>query len=187
MTEQDELRKHSYDGIQEYDNDLPRWWIWLFVLTVVFAVVYPFIYDFGPGEFASETVDAEVAALAKRRPATNVADGEVSEASLLELAKSADVLVEGKQLFATRCAACHGELGQGVVGPNLTDEYTIHGADIRNIHRIVRDGVLEKGMLAWKSQLTPEQLQAVVAFVWTLRGTNPPNPKPAQGEKAVSG
>ncbi len=182
MSDKDELREHDYDGIQEYDNDLPRWWLWLFAITVVIAVVYPFIYDFGPGQFASETVYQEMLALLEEKKSKETTKVEINEDFLLKLTKSPEVLAEGQGLYTTRCFACHADKGAGLVGPNLTDDYWIHGGKIMDIHKVISNGVLEKGMLAWKDQLTPNQLNAVVAFVWTLHGVNPPNAKAPQGD-----
>lgn len=178
--EKDELREHSFDGIQEYDNDLPKWWLWLFAITIVVSIIYPFIYDFGPGEFASESIAKELDDTKAQQQTTTT---EVSESSLLKLASDASAISSGKEIFVTRCVACHGAQGQGLIGPNLTDDYWIHGAKITEIHSVVENGVLEKGMLAWKQQLAPEQLNAVVAYIWTLHGTNPTNPKAPEGNK----
>lgn len=185
MTDRDELRDHSYDGIQEYDNDLPKWWVWLFLITIIFALIYPFIYDFGPGEFASESIEAEVLAMKKSQESAITSRGEISEDSLLKLTANSKVLSEGQQIFSTRCMACHGDKGQGIIGPNLTDDFWINGGKITDIHKVVSNGVLAKGMLAWKDQLTPDQLNSVVAFIWSIHGTNPPNPKAPEGEKVV--
>jgi len=179
--EHDKVREHSFDGIQEYDNDLPRWWVWLFIITVIFAVIYPFIYHTGEPKLASQTIDAEMAALSAAAAKAAEASGPGDE-DLLKRASDSGALKIGQEVYATRCMACHGDKGQGVVGPNLTDDYWIHGGKITDVHHVVVNGVLEKGMLAWKGQLTPEQIDAVVAFVWTLHGTNPANPKAPQGE-----
>ena len=181
MTDRDELREHDFDGIQEYDNDLPRWWIWLFVLTVIFSIIYPFIYDFGPGQFASETVDAEMLAIRQSKEAIKAKSGEITEDLLLKLTTDSKILADGQLIYSTRCLPCHGDKGQGLIGPNLTDQNWIHGGKITDIHKVISDGVLAKGMLAWKDQLTPEQLNSVVAFVWSIHGTNPPNPKAPEG------
>ena len=180
MTDKNELRSHNYDGIQEYDNDLPKWWLWLFWITIIFAVIYPFIYDFGPGEFASETVDKEVSQLASK--SSSAAGSAVTEEGLLKLVSDPDTLNKGQVIYTTRCFACHAEKGAGLIGPNLTDDYWIHGGKITDIHKTVSEGVLDKGMLSWKGQLTPDQLNSVVAFVWSLHGTNPPNGKAPQGD-----
>ncbi|MBX7136929.1 MAG: c-type cytochrome [Oligoflexia bacterium] len=182
----DELRGHNFDGIEEYDNSLPRWWVWLFIITIVFSVIYPFYYDFGPGQFAPETVDAEMAALAQLRQASGGATGGVlDESALLKLASNGATVSQGSAVFTAKCVVCHGAQGQGLIGPNLTDNYWIHGGKITDIHNVVTNGVLEKGMLAWKDQLTADELNSVVAFVWSIRGTTPPNPKAPQGD-AVS-
>lgn len=181
MANNDELREHSYDGIQEYDNDLPRWWVWLFVITVALAVVYPFIYDFGPAAFDSETIDGEMAAMRAARQSPGPSSATTDSVGLLALARSEPALLEGKQIYATRCMPCHGDQGQGIVGPNLTDDHWIHGGTIADVQRVVVEGVPDKGMLAWRDQLSPQQIDSVVAFVWSLHGSNPPNPKAPQG------
>jgi len=182
MSERDEVREHSFDGIQEYDNDLPRWWLWLFVLTVVFAAVYPFYYDFGPGEFASESIDKDVAAWREARQAPAE---DADESNLLVRIQDAAAASRGKEIFATRCMPCHGDKGQGLIGPNLTDDHWLHGGSPKEIRAVVTNGVLEKGMIAWKDQLSADQITDVVAFVWSLYGTEPPNPKAPQGEKVI--
>lgn len=182
MSDKDELREHSFDGIQEYDNDLPSWWLWLFYITIAISVIYPFIYDFGPGEFASETVDKEMLAYAEKNKSQNITAPAVTDDYLISLAKNSEALQKGQSIYTAKCFACHADKGAGLVGPNLADDYWIHGGKITDVHRIVSEGVLEKGMLAWKSQMTPEELNQVVAFVWSLRGSNPPNAKAPQGE-----
>ena len=181
MSDKDELRNKNYDGIQEYDNDLPGWWLGIFWVTIIFSIVYPFIYDFGPGKFASETVEAEVAEVRSKASGPNSV--QANEGSLLKLTSDSTALAMGKDIFATKCAACHSPQGQGLIGPNLTDDFWIHGGGLPDIQRVVTEGVLEKGMIAWRGQLTPDQINAVSAYIWTLRGTNPPNPKEPQGEK----
>lgn len=184
MSEQDELREHSFDGIQEYDNDLPRWWVWLFWVTIIFSAVYPFVFDFGPAEFASESIDREMAEHRQAREALVKASGaaEFSEESLVKLAADSEALKKGAEIFTAKCLPCHGPQGQGIVGPNLTDDYWIHGGSILDVHRIIANGVIEKGMLPWKDQLPPSDISAVAAYVWTLHGTNPPNPKTPEGQ-----
>lgn len=184
MSKQDELREHNFDGIQEYDNDLPRWWVWLFVVTVLYGVAYPFVYGFPNGDFASQTIDQEVAAHRASRAASQPAAlSAASDAELLNIAAKAEVVQKGALVFATRCLVCHGDKGQGLIGPNLTDDYWIHGGNIGAIKNVVLNGVLEKGMLAWKDQLKADEIDSVVSFVWSIRGSNPPNPKEPQGDK----
>jgi len=179
----DRLLDHAYDGIQEYDNPLPRWWVWIFYATIVFAAAYYF--DFtgrvqGPGrvkEYEQQMADA-----AKRWPAPT---GGVDEAALLALASSAQTLALGKSTFTTNCVACHRADAGGLIGPNLTDEYWIHGGTLAAIYKTVDGGVLDKGMPNWGKLLKPDQVKAVVVYVASLQGTNPPNPKAPQGDKVA--
>jgi cytochrome c oxidase cbb3-type subunit 3 len=180
----DRLLQHRYDGIEEYDNPLPGWWVWLFWATIVFSAAYVLYYHLGPGpsviaEYEAETRAAEGVAKATA-PAAATA---VSEASLATLQKDAAAMAKGKDIFAARCVACHGPQGQGLIGPNLTDDFWMHGGTLTEIHRVIAEGVPEKGMIPWKAQLSPSEISAVAAYVGTLRGTSPPNPKAPQGDK----
>jgi len=182
--EQDHILEHNYDGIQEYDNPMPRWWVYIFWATIVFSVLYwlnvPVIGK-GRGRIADYERDMAAAAAASARLAATQPGG-ASPEQLAALAKDPAALALGKQTFAQNCAACHRADGGGQIGPNLTDDAWLHGAALEQIHKTVADGVLEKGMPPWGKVLKPAQLDAVVAYVSTLRGTNPPNPKAPQGE-----
>ena len=182
--EQDHLLEHNYDGIQEFDNPMPRWWVYIFWATIVFSILYYFNVPgigIGKGRIANynETMAAARAAEAKRVAAQPAGS---SPEQLVALSKDATALASGKQTFTQNCAACHRADAGGQIGPNLTDDYWLHGASIDQIHKTVTDGVLEKGMPPWGKVLKPAQLDAVVAYVYTLRGTNPPNPKAPQGD-----
>ena len=177
-TEHDRLLDHSYDGIQEYDNPLPRWWVWIFWACIAFAAAYGLLPGGvlrGPGRVAE--YNAAMAEAARLHPPAP----EVSEAALLALAGDARALAAGKQVFVTTCAPCHRPDGGGLIGPNLADDYWIDGGTIAEIHHTITVGVLDKGMPNWGKILKPEQVTSVAAYVYTLRGTNPPNPKPPQG------
>ena len=182
--EHDHLLEHNYDGIQEFDNPMPRWWVYIFWATIVFSILYYFNVPgigIGKGRIANynETMAAARAAEAKRVAAQPAGS---SPEQLVALSKDATALASGKQTFTQNCAACHRADAGGQIGPNLTDDYWLHGAAIDQIHKTVTDGVLEKGMPPWGKVLKPAQLDAVVAYVYTLRGTNPPNPKAPQGD-----
>ena len=173
------LLDHEIDGIQELDNLLPRWWVWLFNLTIIFAVIYMLYYhvfrvgDLQAAEYQKEWQRGEqvkTAAIAK------------FEANITSLTPSTDqaVLARGQQIFVTYCAPCHRPDGGGLVGPNLCDDYWIHGSNyVDNIKTII-NGVPAKGMLTWRGVLNPEQIKAVGSFIYSLRGTTPPNPKPPE-------
>ena len=180
----DHLLDHSYDGIQEFDNPMPRWWVYLFWATIIFSILY-FLnvpgFGIGKGRIADYDRDmaAAAAADAKRKAAEPAgASGE----QLMAMTKDASVVALGKQVFGQNCAACHRADAGGQIGPNLADDYWLHGGTLEQIHKTVVDGVLEKGMPPWGKVLKPNQLDAVVAYVYTLRGTNPPNPKAPQGD-----
>lgn len=175
---------HDFDGIRELDNSLPPWWIALFAITAVFAVIYMGYYHFGGSgpssaqEYAMEVQEAQVmakAALAKQ--ANNV-----DETNVVALTDEQSISI-GKNIWSSNCVACHGAGGEGGVGPNMTDEFWIHGGGIQNIFKIIKYGVPEKGMIAWSTQLRPTDMQRVASFILTLQGTNPPNPKAPQGTK----
>ena len=90
-------------------------------------------------------------------------------------------MAQGKILFAGKCAVCHAADGGGNIGPNLTDDAWLHGATIDAIYATVNEGVLAKGMPAWGKLLKPDEMEEVVAYVWTLHGTRPAKPKEPQG------
>lgn len=166
------LLHHTYDGIQEYDNPMPRWWVWSFWATFWFSLAYLFHYWAGNGESVADSYAAEVARVREREAKAAMAE-QVSEASLGKVMADAASRQAGAALFQVRCASCHLAEGQGLIGPNLTDDSWIHGkGTLLDIHHTVATGVLEKGMPAWERQLSPSELRTVVAFVGSLRGTH---------------
>lgn len=178
--EQDRLLDHDYDGIREYDNPMPRWWLWIFYASIAFVPVYyllPGNMGAGPGMVAE--YEAEVAAYEASRPAAG--DGGVSGETLLALVSDPTALANGKSLYDMNCAVCHRADGGGLIGPNLTDDAWLHGSAPTAIHATIANGVLEKGMPPWDRLLKPEQVNAVTAYVISLRGTNPPAPKAPEG------
>ena len=183
---QDQLLDHSYDGIQEFDNPMPRWWVYLFWATIIFSVAYLFnVPGVGIGKGRISDYEREVAAAAEKAEklrASQPGGGVTSPEQLTVLTKDASAIALGKQVYGQNCAACHRADGGGQIGPNLTDDYWLHGAAVEQIQKTAIDGVLEKGMPPWGKVLKPSQLDAVVAYVVTLRGTKPPNPKEPQGE-----
>ncbi|HEX6054145.1 MAG TPA: cbb3-type cytochrome c oxidase N-terminal domain-containing protein [Gemmatimonadaceae bacterium] len=183
--EQDHLLEHNYDGIQEFDNPMPRWWVYIFWATIVFSVLYWLnVPGIGTGEGRIANYESEMAAAAAAEARLKAAQppAGASGEQLTALTRDASVVALGKDVFAKNCAACHRADGGGQIGPNLTDDAWLHGGTIDDIQKVVRDGVLEKGMPPWGKVLKPDQLDAVTAYVFTLRGTNPPDPKAPQGE-----
>lgn len=179
--EQDRLLEEEHDGIREYDNPTPRWWIWLFAGTVVFAALYWLnVPGIGSGrgriaQYESEMAEARARAAA-RAPAVGPSDGALSA-----MASDHETLEKGEKVFEANCTPCHRADGGGVIGPNLTDDYWIHGGRPSQILKTIEAGVQDKGMPAWGTVLRPEDLPAVAAWVLHLRGTKPGNPKPPQG------
>jgi cytochrome c oxidase cbb3-type subunit III len=177
----DRLIEHSYDGIQEYDNPMPRWWLLTFAATIIFSVVYLFnIGPVGNGKGRIANYEAEMASFASTHKAPT--GGTPSLDRLVALARDQKALHEGREIFTKNCAACHRPDAGGLIGPNLTDDYWLHGGAITDIYLTVSNGVLEKGMPPWAKMLKPEQLEHVTAYVASLKGSNPPNPKPPQGQ-----
>ena len=177
----DRIIDHEYDGIQEYDNPMPRWWLLTFAGTIVFSVIYYFnIGPIGNGEGRIADYEASVAAHEARAPKEAAP---LTDSAIAAFAVDASLRESGKQTYAQFCASCHAPDGGGLIGPNLTDDHWIHGGTPANVFHVVNDGVLAKGMPPWGKALKPEQLRAVVAYVTSLRGTTPANPKAPQGER----
>lgn len=180
----DRLLDHSYDGIQEYDNPMPRWWVWVFWVTIVFSVAYYFLpapFGEGPGMIAQYEAD-----VARHASAPQVASGPtMSDEQLLQLVADRGAVAAGKAVYDANCAACHRADGGGLIGPNLTDDAWIHGGTPTAVHHTIATGVLAKGMPPWERILKPEQLNHVTAYVMSLKGTNPPNPKAPEGPAAA--
>lgn len=176
------LMHHDYDGIEELDNDLPPWWKYGFYLSIVAGIIYLYVYANGIAPDSAQ--EYEVA----------MTEGNILKAQYLaEMANSineenvtlADAagIGKGKVIFEKKCKTCHGADGGGLSGPNLTDEFWIHGGGIKNVFKTVKYGVAAKGMISWKDQLSPQEMQEVSSFVLSLQGTSPANPKEAQGDK----
>jgi cytochrome c oxidase cbb3-type subunit 3 len=178
---------HAYDGIEEYDNPLPSWWVWIFWATILFSLGYYAYYQLGPGPSIVAEYEAESKMLAERAAALAPRAAAVTDRSILALRADAAVMGKAKETFATRCMPCHGAQGQGVIGPNLTDEYWLHGDRPVDFVKTITEGVPEKGMIPWKDQLSPEEIRALAAFITTLQGTNPPNAKAPEGQKVAGG
>jgi cytochrome c oxidase cbb3-type subunit 3 len=164
------LLDHEADGIRELDNKLPRWWVWLFYGTIVFAALYLGYYHVLR---AGDLMDGEYQKEIKAGAAIKGAAISKFEGNIAALQPSADPLVlnNGRQTFATLCAPCHRADGGGLVGPNLTDTYWIHGSNFADNVTTIWNGVPAKGMITWKNNLRPDQIYAVASYIYTLRGS----------------
>ncbi len=173
----DKLLDHDYDGIKEFDNPLPKWWLYLFYGTIAWAVVYVPWAHLQPGNLPRDEYEVEVAQANAAHPQQAPGAG----IDLVAAEHDATRIGKGKETFAKLCVPCHGPQAGGLVGPNLTDNFWIHGGKLQNLVTTITNGVPEKGMISWKSQLSPDEIVSVAAFVKSLKGTNPSNPKPPQG------
>ena len=181
------LMEHEYDGIRELDNGLPPWWKWGFVFTVLVSIAYMWYYHVGDGpnqheEFIAAMEKAEIEkAEYLAKSANNVDENTIT------MTDDAAVIDAGKQLFETSCAACHSADGGGTVGPNLTDDYWLHGGSIKDVFVSVKYGWPDKGMKSWKDDFSPKQLASIATYIKTLKGTKPAAPKAPQGNLYVEG
>jgi cytochrome c oxidase cbb3-type subunit III len=174
---------HDYDGIRELDNRLPPWWLYGFYVSIFFAVIYLWRYHVShtaplSGEelqIAMTQAEAQKA-LYLKKSANNV-----DENTVKMLTGTADI-ANGEKVFVQNCAACHGKAGEGIVGPNLTDDYWLHGGSINDVFKTVKYGWPEKGMRSWKDDLSPVQIAQVSSYIKSIHGSNPPNAKAQQGE-----
>lgn len=180
--DQKHLTDHEYDGIREFDYQLPRWWINLFYITILFAAGYYVWCHVLDGSSINKEYRAEQRQLELLLAQGAAKAGNVSEGDLAAYVSNSEKLKIGAQVYQLRCLVCHGDKGQGLIGPNLTDEYWIHGGHLVQIAQSVTNGVADKGMPPWGPVLSTDQIYSVVGFIRSLRGTNPPGAKPAQGE-----
>lgn len=179
------IKGHKYDGIQEYDNPMPGWWVWLFWGSAVFALVYVLgieVFDFVntyEDDLAEgvENLEAIRTAYAEANPSFTVDD-----ATIAQYVQDPAKVEAGAVSYAAQCANCHGNEGQGLIGPNMTDAYWVHGGSNTDIYNLISKGSVTKGMPPWEGVYSPEQRAELVAFIQSIQGTDPPNPKGPEGD-----
>ena len=179
LTNERLIKDHDYDGIRELDNDLPPWWKWLFYITIVFAAVYLImLFVFKSDDLVQEREYAKVLeTMAKESPT----QAEAAEFKLV-LLEDESSLVSGKETWDKICTACHLADGGGLVGPNMTDNYWIHGNTVEDLFNVVTNGVIEKGMIPYRDQLSEQKRLEVISYVLVkLQGTTPSKPKAPEG------
>ncbi|NCI45681.1 cbb3-type cytochrome c oxidase N-terminal domain-containing protein [Sediminibacterium soli] len=173
---------HDYDSIRELDNRLPPWWLYGFYCTIIFAVVY--LWRFEISHSAPSSLQEYTASVAQAEEEKEVslskAASKVDENTVQML--DAAAIASGKTIFAGSCAPCHGADGGGVVGPNLTDDYWLHGGSLKDVFKTIKYGVQEKGMKAWKDDFSPVQIAQLASFIKSIHGTKVATPKEPQGE-----
>jgi cytochrome c oxidase cbb3-type subunit 3 len=182
--EKDILLSHDYDGIQELDNELPPWWVWLFYLTIFFSFAYIIRFYVMDGPTQAEEYEIEMAEAKKEVEEYLKNTPDLVNLENVEYLTDASSIEAGNKIFQTNCAACHTADGGGLIGPNLTDEYWILGGGIKDVYKTIANGGRPgKGMISWSSTLRPTQMQQVASFVLSLKGTTPNNPKAPEGDK----
>ena len=183
--EADIMLDHEYDGIKELDNSVPPWLNYIFVGSVIFGIFYLLHFHvFGTGQSMIEEYNEQMD-IARIQKEQLLASGMfISEDNVEALTDEAS-LKSGKERFDRDCAPCHTVTGGGSIGPNLTDDFWVHGGTLKDIFLVVKNGVPEKGMVAWGQQYNPKQIQEVISYVITLRGTNVPGGKAPEGEPYV--
>jgi len=171
----------NHDGITELDNLIPPWFSYLFGGTIVFAVIYLLNYHvwqsspLPQAEYAEEMAAADLS-----RRVRMASEGTINEDDLVVLVDEASIKA-GQERFLRNCITCHGTHAEGIVGPNLTDQYWIHGGGVKNVYTTIKNGVPEKGMISWKLVFTPKEIQQIASYVLSLQGSNPPNAKKPEG------
>jgi cytochrome c oxidase cbb3-type subunit 3 len=184
--EKNMLIEHDYDGIRELDNPTPAWFMWLFYITIIFAFTYMLnfhVFKLSPlqdEEYAVEMKNADIEKQAFLAKSANRVDE-----NSVKLSTDVAVLNDGKGIFMKNCVPCHGQHAEGIVGPNLTDEFWLHGGKIGNLFKTIKNGVPDKGMISWEKQLTPKQIADVANYIKSLAGSHPANPKAPQGDKEI--
>lgn len=183
-TDEPALMAHSYDGIREYDNPLPGWWRAIFWGSIVFAAGYfVWFHIAGYGQTPAQKYEAALAEYNGKKQLREAADAaNVNEELIKRDAGDSNVTAHGAEIFASRCASCHTADGRGLIGPNLTDLFQLHGTTRMDIFNTVRTGVPGTAMPAWGEQMAASDVVAVASFVVTLRGKNVAGGKAPQGQ-----
>ena len=144
------------DGIEEYDNPLPDWWLGLFIGTIIWAVAYGVHYHFVAQRSPVKALAAEMAEARERWPETT---------RPAAIAVGDEAVAAGELVYKANCTGCHGAALEGGIGPSLVDTIWIHGGSPEQVVHTITVGVPEKGMLTWGPILGPEKIGQVAAYV----------------------
>lgn len=170
------IRDHVFDGIQEYDQKLPNWWLFTFYIAIVYFVIAWFVYYQSPAKIPndSQRIDGQIAVIeSKKQAELETMMASLSDDSLREMSKDATHLSSGKAIYEAKCAACHGlDLaanlnGIPLPGVPLNDTEWKYGGEPLQIMAIITNGSpdLTKGMIPWKTQLSPSEIAQVVSYI----------------------
>lgn len=186
--EQDEkhlLLDHDYDGIQELNHPLPKWWNIIFYASVFFGLGYFFYYVLMGGPSLRDEFSAEMSKVKIAQQEYQKLNSAFSQTKFDEFNKP-DNVQKGLAVYINNCQACHQEAGRGDVGPNLTDDAWIHlPGNVESNYNIIYKGVDEKGMPAWGEVLSSEDIYLALVYLESIRNTFDPKGKAPQGEKVV--
>lgn len=182
MKEEGDLETgHEYDGIKELDNATPPWFTWSFLATIVIAIVYVWYYNSSSAMTQQEEYEHTVKIAEEQIKAYMATQANAIDENTVEMLDEAGIAA-GQKIFTTNCVACHGAQGGGGIGPNLTDSYSIHGANIKDVFHTIKYGVIDKGMQSWQNQLSPSEIAEVSSYIVSIQGTNVSGGKEPQGE-----
>ncbi len=169
---QDTVMEHEYDGIQEFDNRLPNWWMWIMWSSMVFALAYwIFFHTLGVGTLPRERFAQEMQVAQEAQLARALAAG-IDNEFFVMMSQTEDKVAAGREIFVKHCVQCHLDDGRGSVGPNLTDSYWVHGCEPMQMLKIINEGVAAKGMPTWQNQLGPTRVHAVLSYILTIKDNN---------------
>jgi cytochrome c oxidase cbb3-type subunit 3 len=185
--EADILLDHDYDGIKELDNALPPWWKYGFYITIVVAFIYIIAYHVtGTGLNPTQEYAAQMDAARIAKEKYDAENKDKVDETKVPMA-DAEGIEKGRSIYKDNCVACHGQLGEGGAGPNLTDDYWIHKGSLNDVYASIKNGYPDKGMQSWIIKFNPKEISQIASFIKTLKGSNPPGAKAPQGDLFVEG
>ena len=174
---------HDYDGIQELDNPLPRWWLVTFFGTIIFGILYWIYYEPLSGPSLNEELQASLSQIQMKQQKADAAGPKASEVDFNTLMGQEDALKRAEMHYQAKCASCHGKELQGLIGPNLVDKYWVHNkGDNAGLVEVIKVGVLDKGMPPWKGVIPDKEIFEIVAYIKSKSGSEVPNPKAPEGD-----
>lgn len=156
---------HSFDGIEEYDNPLPRWWLYMLYASIVFSVIYWVLYPswFGEGVLKwsqNKQYEEEIIAAKTQYP--------VKDVNVINYVNKIENVQKGREIFVQNCASCHGPEAKGLIGPNLTDNIWLYGGKPEEVFRTITNGVPKNGMPTWGPVLGKEKIAIVASYLYSL-------------------
>lgn len=177
--EKDLVLDHDYDGIKELDHPLPFWWVMIFGITIAVSLPYYFYYTHADGPSIRQELTEKMEHIEEKRAAYEAKQGGFDVDKMKAFFATDEGKKLGAKVYRRKCMACHGDKLQGSIGPNLTDNYWIHGkGDVAGVYKTVKEGILDKGMPAWGTVLKENEMQAVIGYVMSFKGQNNPGKEP---------